>query len=120
MLYSRRDDQGGPMTRKGRESIPDDDRTIGEISNDAGDHAVYEIPTREAKQVEGILRDAGVERDRDEALSRKDPRVAQRTVERRDSEQLRYHQDRVSDGTEDLETEVDDDSLSEPDEVSAD
>lgn len=103
--------------RKGQ--IPEGDRTVGELSSDGGDHVVYEVPTSAAKTVERLMRDAGVERDRDEDLLSRDPRVAQRMVGSRDSQQLRYRQARVVDPSEDREPEVDDDSVVESDEVSA-
>lgn len=101
-----------------RRRIEDDDLTIGEISSDDGTHIVYEVPTNKAKTVDRIMRAAGVDRDRDEELS-KDARVARRMVESRDPRQLRYRQGRVTDETEDLEPEVDDDGILEPNEVSA-
>lgn len=107
------------MDKKRKGQIPEDDRTVGELSSDGGDHVVYEVPTSAAKTVECLMRDAGVERDRDSELLSRDPRVARRMVDSRDSRQLRYRQERVVNPSEDQEPEVDDDSVVEPDEVSA-
>ena len=65
------------------------------------------------------MRDAGIVPDRDDDLLSRDPRVAQRMVDSRDSKQLRYRQARVVDPSEDREPGVDDDRVVESDEVSA-
>lgn len=66
------------------------------------------------------MRQEGVRRDQDESLLKEDPRVARRMVSSRDPGRLRYRQERVVDPNEDLEEEVDDDSINEPDDVSVD
>ena len=95
----------------------DGDRVIGEISNDRGDHAVFDIPADGEDDVDRIMRDNGVRNDHDEQEgSRYD---AERRWNRRDHDELRYHTDDVVDRDEDREAEVDDDTITERDEQSA-
>ncbi|MFE4108412.1 hypothetical protein [Almyronema epifaneia] len=89
----------GLFGRKKRDD--DDDRSLIEISNDKGDHWVADIPTKDVKDTEKALRSAGVERDKDDQLLQRYD--AKRVVDNRDSEQYRYHSDRVVDENEDLE-----------------
>jgi hypothetical protein len=44
----------------------EEDRSLVEISNDAGDHWVADIPTSGVKETEQALRDAGLEQDNDD------------------------------------------------------
>jgi hypothetical protein len=78
-----------------------DDRSLIEISNDAGDHWVADIPTSGVKETEKALRKAGLRRDIDEHLTQ--VYRADRIIEQRDPSQYRYHSDRVIDEDEDLE-----------------
>ncbi|WP_204141340.1 hypothetical protein [Halomicronema sp. CCY15110] len=95
----------------------DDDRVIGEISNDRGDHAVFDIPADGEDDVDRIMRDHGVRNDHDEQESRRYD--AERRWERRDHDELRYRTDDVVDRDEDREPEEDDDTIDERDEQSA-
>jgi hypothetical protein len=95
----------------------DDDRSLVEISNDDGDHWVADIPTEGVKETERALRDAGVEEDRDETLSK--IYAGDRILDNRDSDQYRSRSARVVDEGEDLEAEQDDDSTTERDEQPA-
>jgi hypothetical protein len=95
----------------------DEDRVIGEVSNDRGDHAVFDIPADGEDDVERIMRDNSVRYDHDEQeASRAD---AESRWSRRDHDELRYHTDDVFDHDEDKEPEVDDDTVDERDEQSA-
>ncbi|MDB9529921.1 hypothetical protein PN498_28300 [Oscillatoria sp. CS-180] len=93
------------------------DRVVGEISNDSGDHAVFDVPADGQETVERIMRDNNVERDRDDQLRRQYD--AARRVDQRDSEQHRYRMEPVVDSNEDLEPEQDDDSITERNEQPA-
>lgn len=94
-----------------------EDRIVGEISNDQGDHVVFDIASEDEGAMRRIMRDEGIDRDRDDHLSRQ--RGADEKWDRRDHDQHRYHMDRVVDASEDLEAEVDDDSVEERDEQPA-
>ena len=97
---------------------PDEaDRTVGEISNDAGDHIVFDVPAKDEGTVRRIMRENNIEGDRDEQLSRQ-YNAAER-VSRRDPDQHRYRMQKVVDPHEDLEAEQDDDSIAEHDEQAA-
>jgi hypothetical protein len=90
------------MVRKKRKKLPDDDRSLVEISNDEGDQWVADIPTKGVKETEQSLKDAGAVKDDDEKkVSRRYD--AARVVERRDSGQYRYRSARVVNEDEDLE-----------------
>lgn len=91
-----------------------EDRIVGEISNDSGDHAVFDVPAAGEGTVRRIMREGKIDRDRDEQVRRQ--YNAAEKVDKRDSDQLRYHMERVVDPNEDLEPEQDDDSITEPDE----
>lgn len=78
-----------------------EDRTIGEISNDDGDHAVFEIPAEDEGKMRRLMRENKVERDRDDELNKS--RAGQRQMERRDSQKSRYDMEKVVDKKEDLE-----------------
>ncbi|MEM9949165.1 MAG: hypothetical protein AAF810_24285 [Cyanobacteria bacterium P01_D01_bin.36] len=95
----------------------DDDRVIGEVSNDRGDHAVFDIPASGEDDVEQIMRDNSVRYDHDEQESSRYD--AERRWERRDHNELRYRTDDVVERDEDKEPEVDNDSITESDEQSA-
>jgi hypothetical protein len=95
----------------------EEDRSLIEISNDAGDHWVADVPTDGVKETERALRDAGVKEDNDDLISK--IFGASRIADKRDSEESRYRSDRVVDEEEDLEAEQDDDSLTERDEQPA-
>lgn len=89
----------------GRGKKDDDDRSLIEISNDKGDHWVADVPTKGVKATEKALRDAGVERDKDDQLvNRYD---AKKVVDRRDPDQHRYRSERVVDEQADLESSHD-------------
>lgn len=96
----------------------DEDRIVGEISNDSGDHAVFDVPAKAEKDIKRIMRANNVEPDRDDQLSRQ--YNAAKRVDQRDSDQLRYRMDRTVDQDEDREAEQDDDSIRERDEQAAD
>jgi len=96
----------------------DEDRIVGEISNDRGDHAVFEVPAQAEQTIKRIMRDHNVAIDRDDQLSRQ--YNAAKQANQRDRDQLRYRMDRVGDRSEDLEAEQDDDSIRERDEQVAD
>ena len=83
----------------------DEDRSLIEISNDSGDHLVVDIPTSGVKDTEKALRDAGVERDKDDQLV--NTYQPSRIVDSRDSKQHRYRSERVVDEGEDLEDSYD-------------
>lgn len=90
------------MARKRKKKLPDDDRSLIEISNDSGDQYVADIPTKGVKETEDSLRKAGAVRDDDEErVSRRFD--AARVVEKRDPKQYRYRSERVVDEDEDLE-----------------
>ena len=101
-----------------------------EFSNDDGDHVVVDVPTaRDARSIEKIADEHGLERDTDDTLIQRVGRTrAERIVETRDPNQVRYHSGKVVNPNEDLEPEEDDDSTfdgdrdedKEPDEVVAD
>jgi hypothetical protein len=95
----------------------EEDRSLVEISNDAGDHWVADIPTSEVKETEQALRDAGLEQDNDDCLI--NIFGARRIVDNRDAQQCRYRSERVVNESEDLEAEQDDDSLTERNEQPA-
>lgn len=81
---------------------PDEgDRSLIEISNDAGDHWVADIPTSGVKDTEKALRQAGLGRDTDEQLTQ--VYRADLMIDSRDSHQHRYRSARVVDEDEDLE-----------------
>ena len=82
-----------------------EDRTIGEISNDAGDHAVFEISTEDEGKMRRLMREHKVERDRDDELDKS--RAGRRQMERRDSQKSRYDMEKVVDKKEDLEDSYD-------------
>lgn len=96
-----------------------EDSALVEISDDSGTHIVVNTPTHDdALDVEGwTRRGAGAKSDRDEALSRE--RRAEREYDYRDHDELRVRSGRVVDSNEDLEPEVDDDSVTEQSEQSA-
>lgn len=79
----------------------DEERSLIEISNDAGDHWVADIPTDGVAETERTLREAGIERDIDEQLL--NTYQSYRIVDRRDSKQHRYRSEQVVDEQEDLE-----------------
>ena len=92
---------------------------IVEIGNDEGDHVVVNVKNKnEAKKVEKIVKDASGTMDTDEGIYHNSGR-AQNNYKNRDHHQLRYGSDAVVDKNEDLEAEVDDDSIRERDEVPA-
>lgn len=92
---------------------------IVEIGTDVGDHVVVNVKTKtEAKKVEKIVKDAGGTVDTDEGIY-KDSRRAQKRYEQRDHNQLRYSSGAVVNKNEDLEPEIDDDSIRERNEVPA-
>lgn len=86
-----------------------EDRSLIEISNDSGDHYVANVPSDGVAKTERALRDADVERDKDDQLSRQ--YNAAEKAESRDKEQYRYRSEPVVNSKEDLEAEVDDDSI---------
>jgi hypothetical protein len=79
----------------------EEDRSLIEVSNDAGDHWVADIPAEGVQETERALRDAGVEEDNDDLVSK--IFGASRIADRRDSEEYRYRSARVVDEDEDLE-----------------
>ena len=98
-----------------------EDRSLIEISNDAGDHWVADVPTSGVKETEQALRNAGLEQDRDDTLIRRYD--ASDVVSRRDPNQHRYRSERVVDEAEDLEDSYDrenDTSDYEPDDMDYD
>lgn len=103
----------GWLKPEGEES----DRVIGEVSNDRGDHAVFDIPADGEDDVDRIMRDHGVRNDHDEQESSRFD--AERRWGRRDHDELRYRTDDVVSPDEDKEPEVDDDRVTERDEQSA-
>ncbi|MEE4204489.1 MAG: hypothetical protein V2I45_12735 [Halieaceae bacterium] len=96
-----------------------EDSSLVEISDDNGTHIVVNTPTQDdALDVEGwTRRGAGARSDRDEALSQE--RRAERQYDYRDHYELRVRSGRVVDNHEDLEPEVDDDSVTEANEQAA-
>lgn len=94
----------------------EEDKVIGEISNDAGDHVVFEVPAKKEGKVRRIMRENKIEHDRDEQASQK-YNAAKRN--QRDPHQHRYHMDKVVNPNEDLEPEVDNDSITERNEQAA-
>lgn len=95
----------------------DEDRVIGEVSNDRGDHVVFDIPADGEDTVDRIMRDSGVRHDHDAQEARRSDAV--RRWNRRDHDELRYHTDVVVNHDEEIESEVDDDSITERDEQPA-
>ena len=92
---------------------------IVEIGNDEGDHVIVNVKNKtEAKKVEKIVRNAGGTVDTDEAIYHRSA-AAQDNYNHRDHSQLRYHHGAVVNPNEDLEPEVDDDSINERNEVPA-
>ena len=101
-----------------------------EFSSDSGDHVVVDVPTaKDARAIERIAEDAGMEKDRDDTLVvRKGRKGAERDVQTRDFKQVRYRSGKVVNPNEDLEPEEDDDTTfdgdrdedKEPDDVVAD
>jgi hypothetical protein len=90
------------MPRKKKEK----DNIIGEVSNDAGDHAVFEVPGDGRKQIEKIMKENKVEREGNRG-------VASSSFYRPNSgdpQKLRYSMDSVSNQDEDLEPEEDNDT----------
>lgn len=99
--------------KRKQDDLPEGDRSLIEIGNDAGDHYVADLPTNAVSGVEKELRKAGVEPDTDELDFKGQPASrVQRMLAKRDSNQHRYRSGRVVDEGEDLEEddppEVDD------------
>jgi hypothetical protein len=97
----------------------EDNRVVGEISNDAGDHAVFDIPAGLDNEgtVRRIMRKNKVEADRDDQIRRRYDAAAQ--AANRDPQQLRYSMGNTVNRKEDLEPESDNDEVREHDEHSA-
>lgn len=85
------------------------DNIIGEISNDAGDHAVFEVPGDGKKEIERIMRENKVERDGNRGVVSS----SFYTSNLGDPQKLRYSMDSVSNKDEDLEPEEDNDTSDE-------
>ena len=79
----------------------EEERTIGEISNDAGDHVVFDVPAKREGTVKKIMREGGIEADQDDRLLH--VYGGRRQIENRDPHQHRYRMERVVNPTEDLE-----------------
>jgi hypothetical protein len=82
-----------------------EDHSLVEISNDAGDHYVVNIPSQGVQETEKALRDAGVQQDTDEQLL--NTYQPSRIVDSRDPKQHRYRSAPVVDQGEDLEDTYD-------------
>jgi hypothetical protein len=83
------------------------DRIVGEISNDAGDHAVFDIPAGLDNEgtVRRIMRKNKVEPDLDEQLGRRYDAATKAAG--RNPEKLRYSMGNIVSPKEDLEPDVD-------------
>ncbi|MGB5975631.1 MAG: hypothetical protein WBG38_20055 [Nodosilinea sp.] len=95
----------------------DEDRVIGEVSNDRGDHVVFDIPADGEDDIDRIMRENQVRYDHDDQEARRADAVSR--WNRRDHDELRYHTDDVVSHDEEDEPEVDDDSITERDEQPA-
>lgn len=95
----------------------DEDRVIGEVSNDQGDHVVFDIPANGEDDIDRIMRKNRVKHDHDDQESRRADAVSR--WNRRDHDELRYHTDDVVSHDEEDEPEVDDDSITERDDQAA-
>lgn len=93
------------MPKPKKKKLPEDDRSLIEVSNDSGDHWVADVPTGGVRDTEKSLKDAGAVPDRDEDLRRRYD--AARIVDSRDSEEYRYRSARIVDEEEDEEDSYD-------------
>ena len=94
-----------------------EDHIVGEISNDSGDHIVFNVSSEDEGLVRRIMRENNVNVDRDDQLSRQ--YNAARKVEQRNPDQYRYRMEKVVDRSENLEPEEDDDTITEGNEQPA-